>query len=171
MVPKKSGITVVKNDDDELIPTRIQIGWRVCIDYRKLNVETRKDHFPLPFIDQMLERLAGHEYYCFLDGYSGYNQIPIAPEDKKKITFTCPFETFAYKRMPFGLCNAPATFQQCMLSIFYNMVERFRKVFMDDFSIFGDSFSECLHQLILVLTPCRENNLTLNWEKYHFMVQ
>jgi len=72
-----------------------------------LNVATRKDHFPLPFIDQMLERLARHEYYYFLDGYSGYNQIPIAAEDQEMTTFTCPFRTFAYRRMPFGLCNAP----------------------------------------------------------------
>ena len=91
LVLKKLGITLVNNDVDKLIPTRIQTGWRVCIDYRKLNSETRKDHFPLPFIDQMLERLAGHEYYCFLDGYSSYNQILIAHEDQKKITFTCPF--------------------------------------------------------------------------------
>ena len=103
VVPKKSGITIVPNINNELIPTRVQTGWRVCIDYRKLNSNTRKDHFPLPFIDQMLERLAGHSYYCFLDGYSGYNQIPIAPEDQEKTTFTCPFGTFAYSRMPFGL--------------------------------------------------------------------
>ncbi|CAL8988123.1 unnamed protein product, partial [Prunus brigantina] len=100
-------------------------GWRVCIDYRKLNTATSKDHFPLPFIDQMLERLAGHSHYCFLDGYSGYNQIAIAPEDQEKTTFTCPFGTFAYRRMPFGLRNAPATFQRCMMSIFSDMVERF----------------------------------------------
>ncbi len=81
VVPKKSGITMVKNDHNELVPTRVQTGWRVCIDYRKLNAMTRKDHFPLPFIDQMLERLAGHSHYCFLDGYSGYNQVPIAHED------------------------------------------------------------------------------------------
>ena len=81
VVPKKCGITVVKNEANELIPTRTVTGWRVCIDYRKLNYATRKDHFPLPFIDQMLEKLAGHDYYCFLDGYSGYNQIYIAPED------------------------------------------------------------------------------------------
>ncbi|CAN6712718.1 unnamed protein product [Malus baccata var. baccata] len=91
VVPKKSGVTVVKNAEDELVPTRIQTGWRVCIDYRKLNNTTRKDHFPLPFIDQMLERLAGHSFYCFLDGYSGYNQIVIAPDDQEKTTFTCPF--------------------------------------------------------------------------------
>ncbi|GJT82576.1 reverse transcriptase domain-containing protein [Tanacetum coccineum] len=113
-VPKKGGITVVKNEDNELIPTRLVTGWRVCIDYQKLNDATRKDHFPLPFMDQMLERLAGNEYYCFLDGFSGYFQIPIDPLDQEKTTFTCPYGTFAYRRMPFGLCNAPGTFQRCM---------------------------------------------------------
>jgi hypothetical protein len=110
VVPKRAGLTVVKNQDNELVPTRIQSGWRVCIDYRKLNAATKKDHFPLPFIDQMVERLVGHEYYCFLDGYSGYNQVPVDPDDQEKTTFTCPFGTFAYRRMPFGLCNALATF-------------------------------------------------------------
>ncbi|GKB08460.1 reverse transcriptase domain-containing protein [Tanacetum coccineum] len=80
-VPKKGGMTVVTNDENELVPTRLVTGWRVCIDYRKLNEATRKDHFPLPFMDQMLERLAGNEYYCFLDGFSGYFQIPIDPND------------------------------------------------------------------------------------------
>ena len=129
----------------------VTIGWRVCIDYRKLNSITRKDHFPLSFINQMLDRLASHEFYCFIDGYSGYNQIPIAPKDQEKIIFTCPFGTFAYRRIPFGLCNVPATFQRCMLSIFSDMVERLLEVFMDDFSIFGDSFDQCLHHLTLVL--------------------
>jgi hypothetical protein len=171
VVPKKAGITVVTNKDNELVPTRIQSGWRVCIDYRKLNAATRKDHFPLPFIDQMVERLAGHEYYCFLDGYSGYNQIPVDPEDQEKTTFTCPFGTFAYRRMPFGLCNAPATFQRCMISIFSDMVERIMEIFMDDFSVFGSSFQECLDRLTLVLVRCKEKNLVLNWEKCHFMVK
>ncbi|CAN6581623.1 unnamed protein product [Malus baccata var. baccata] len=171
VVPKKSGVTVVKNAEDELVPTRIQTGWRVCIDYRKLNNTTRKDHFPLPFIDQMLERLAGHSFYCFLDGYSGYNQIVIAPEDQEKTTFTCPFGTFAYRRMPFGLCNAPATFQRCMVSIFSDFIEKIIEVFMDDFSVFGDSFDGCLENLTLILKRCMETNLVLNWEKCHFMVK
>ncbi|XP_050889277.1 uncharacterized protein LOC127094492 [Lathyrus oleraceus] len=136
VVPKKGGTTVIKNEKNELIPTRTVTGWRVCIDYRRLNLATRKDHFPLPFIDQMLERLAGHDYYCFLDGYSGYNQIAVAPEDQEKTAFTCPFGIFAYRRMPFGLCNAPATFQRCMQSIFADMLEKHMEVFMDDFSVF-----------------------------------
>ena len=73
------------------------------------NKATCKDHFPLPFIDQMIERLAGKSFYCFLDGYSGYHQIPIFKDDQEKTTFTYPFGIFAYRRMPFGLCNAPAT--------------------------------------------------------------
>nr|GEZ94698.1 reverse transcriptase domain-containing protein [Tanacetum cinerariifolium] len=138
-VPKKGGFTVVKNEENELIPTRLVTGWRVCIDYRKLNEATRKDHFPLLFMDQMLERLAGNEYYCFLDGFFGYFQIPIDPHDQEKTTFTCPYGTFAYRRMPFGLCNAPGTFQRCMLAIFHDMVEKMMEVFMDDFSVFGNS--------------------------------
>nr|GEZ19763.1 reverse transcriptase domain-containing protein [Tanacetum cinerariifolium] len=126
-VPKKGGMTVIKNNENELVPTRPVTGWRVCIDYRKLNEATRKDHFPLPFMDQMLERLAGNEYYCFLDGFSGYFQIPIDPKDQEKTTFTCPYGTFAYKRMPFGLCNAPGTFQRCMMSIFHDMIEKTMK--------------------------------------------
>ncbi|GJR20939.1 putative nucleotidyltransferase, ribonuclease H [Tanacetum coccineum] len=129
-------MTVVLNDNNKLISSRTVTGWRVCIDYRKLNDAMRKDHFPLPFIDQMLERLSGNEYYCFLDGFSGFFQIPIAPEDQEKTTFTCPYGTFAYRRMSFGLCNAPATFQRCMTAIFHDMVEDFMKVFMDDFSVF-----------------------------------
>ncbi|KAL5538742.1 hypothetical protein UlMin_046005 [Ulmus minor] len=170
-VPKKGGMTVVQNENNELIPTRVVTGWRICMDYRKLNKSTRKDHFPLPFLDQMLDRLAGKHYYCFLDGYSGYNQIAIAPNDQHKTTFTCPYGTFAFRRMPFGLCNAPATFQRCMMAIFTDMVEQFVEVFMDDFSVFGDSFDACLGNLAKVLQRCEETNLVLNWEKCHFMVK
>ncbi|GJZ39469.1 reverse transcriptase domain-containing protein [Tanacetum coccineum] len=169
-VPKKGGFTVVENEENELIPTRLVTGWRVYIDYRKLNDATRKVHFPLPFMDQMLERLAGNEYYFFLDGFSGYFQIPIDPQDQEKITFTCPYGTFAYRRMPFGLCNAPGTFQRCMMAIFYDMIEKTMKVFIDDFSVFGNSFGTCLSHLDKMLKRCEDTNLCLNWEKSHFMV-
>ncbi|XP_048602548.1 uncharacterized protein LOC125585509 [Brassica napus] len=171
VVPKKGGITVVKNENDELIPTRTITGHRMCIDYRKLNAASRKDHFPLPFIDQMLERLANHPYYCFLDGYSGFFQIPIHPNDQEKTTFTCPYGTFAYRRMPFGLCNAPATFQRAMMSIFSDLIEDVMEVFMDDFSVYGSSFATCLSNLCRVLQRCEDTNLVLNWEKCHFMVK
>ncbi|CAM8914465.1 unnamed protein product [Rhodiola kirilowii] len=151
VVPKKGGMTVVKNDKNELIPTRTVTGWRMCIDFWKLNKATKKDHFPLPFIDQMLERLAKHDYFCYLNGYSGFFQIPIHPQDQEKTTFTCPYGTFAYRRMPFGLCNAPGTFQRCMMAIFSEFIEEIMEVFMDDFSIYGSSFDDCLANLAKVL--------------------
>ncbi|GKD33260.1 reverse transcriptase domain-containing protein [Tanacetum coccineum] len=112
---------------DELVPTRTVTGWRVCIDYHKLNEATAKDHFPLPFMDQM--------------------------------------------RMPFGLCNALATFQICMLAIFHDMIEESVEVFMDDFSVFGDSFDKCLNNLDKMLQRCKDAHLVLNWENCHFMVK
>ncbi|GER45726.1 retrotransposon gag protein [Striga asiatica] len=96
VVPKKWGITIIENEKKEMVPTRITTGWRMCIDYRRLNAVTKKDHFPLPFIDQILDRLSGHQFYCFLDGLSGYYQVAIAPEDQPKTTFTCPFGTFTF---------------------------------------------------------------------------
>nr|GEY61584.1 reverse transcriptase domain-containing protein [Tanacetum cinerariifolium] len=98
-------------------------------------------------MDQMLERLAGNEYYCFLDGFFRYFQIPIDPHDQEKTTFTYPYGTFAYCRMPFGLCNASGTFQRYMLAIFHDMVEKTMEVFMDDFSVFWNSFETCLSRL------------------------
>nr|GEY96511.1 reverse transcriptase domain-containing protein [Tanacetum cinerariifolium] len=170
-VSKKSGFTVVENEENELILTRLVTGWRVCIDYRKLNEATRKDHFPLPFMDQILERLARNQYYCFLDGFSGYFQIPIDPKDQEKTTFTCPYGSFAYRRMPFGLCNAPGTFQRCMMAIFHDMIEKTMEVFMEDFLVFRNSFQTCLSHLEKMLKWCEDTNLCLNWEKSHFMVK
>jgi hypothetical protein len=97
--------------------------------------------------------------------------VAIDPQDQEKMTFTCPFSTFAYRRMPFGLCNAPTTFQRCMMSIFSDMVEKFLELFMDDFSVFRPTFNKCLHNLSLILQRCKETNLILSWEKSHFMVQ
>nr|GFA28219.1 reverse transcriptase domain-containing protein [Tanacetum cinerariifolium] len=148
-VPKKGGMTVIKNDENELVLTRLVTGWRVCIDYMKLNEARRKDHFPLPFMDQMLEH----------------------PKDQEKTTFTCPYGTFAYKRMPFGLCNAPGTFQRCMREIFHDMIKKTMKVFMDDFSVFRNSFLTCLTNLENMLKRCEDTKLAVNWEKSHFMVK
>jgi hypothetical protein len=170
VVPKKRGMTVVRNDKNELISQRTIIGWQMCIDYRKLNKATKKDHFPLPFIDEMLERLAKHSFFCFLDGYSGYHQIPIHPDDQSKTTFTCPYGTYAYRRMLFRLCNALASFQQCMVSIFSEMIKKIMEVFMDDFTVCGKTFYDCLENLDKVLQWCEEKHLVLNWEKCHFMV-
>ncbi|GJY53892.1 reverse transcriptase domain-containing protein [Tanacetum coccineum] len=163
-LPKKGGITVTENEDNELIPTRLVTRWRVCIDYRKLNDATRKDHFPLPFMDQMLERLMGNKYYYFLDGFSGYFQIPIDLQDQEKTTFNCPYGTFSYRRMSFGLCNAPGTFQRCMMAIFHDMIEETMEVFMDDFLVIVDPFSSCLSYLDKTLKRCEDTNLVLNWE-------
>jgi hypothetical protein len=170
-VPKKRGLTVVMYEKDELIPQRIVTGWRMCIDYRKLNKTMKKDHFPLPFINEMPERLTNHAYFCFLDGYSGFMQIPIHPDDQHKTTFTCPYGTFAYRRMPFGLCNAPASFQRCMTAVFSEFIEEIDEVFMDDFSVYGKTFVDCLANLDKVLSRCAEVDLVLNWEKCHFMVK
>ncbi|RVW66810.1 Retrovirus-related Pol polyprotein from transposon 297 [Vitis vinifera] len=138
VVPKKSGITVVQNEKGEEITTRLTSGWRVCIDYRKLN--------------------------------AGIFRLKLMWKIRKN-HFTCPFGTYAYRRMPFGLCNAPATFQRCMLSIFSDMVERIMEVFMDDITVYGGTFEECLVNLEAVLHRCIEKDLVLNWEKCHFMVR
>jgi hypothetical protein len=170
-VPKKGGLTVVKNDKNVLIPQRTVIGWRMCIDYRKLNKATKKDDFPLPFIDEILERLANHAYFCFLDVYSGFTQIPMHPDDQHKITFTFPYGTFVYRRMPFGLCNAPTSFQQCTMVVFSEFIIEIVEVFTDDFSVYGKTFVDCLANLDKVLTRCEEVDLVLNWKKCHFVVK
>nr|GFA88263.1 reverse transcriptase domain-containing protein [Tanacetum cinerariifolium] len=146
-VPKKGGMTVIKNDENELVPTRLVTGWRVCIDYKKLNEA------------------------CFLDGFSGYFQILIDPKDQEKTKFKCPYGTFTYTRMPSGLCNSPGTFQRCMMAIFHDMIEKTMEVFMDDFLVFGNSFSTCLTNLENMLKRCEDTKHALNWEKSHFMMK
>ncbi|KAG6557114.1 hypothetical protein Mapa_001041 [Marchantia paleacea] len=129
-----SPIVIVKKKNGKL---------RVCVDYKKLNAVTKKDYYPLPFIDEILEEVAGHEWYSFGDGYSGYNQIQIAPEDQLKTTFTTPWGTFAFRVMPFGLCNAPATFQRFMNKVFEPFIGKFVRDFIDDFCVYweeGGSF-------------------------------
>jgi hypothetical protein len=146
-------------------------GLSPVVDNWKLKKATEKYHFPLPFIDEMLERLANHSFFCYLDGYSGYHQILIDLDDQIKTTFTCPYGTFAYRRMSFELCNAPASFQRCMMAIFSDLIEKVMVVFMDDFSIYGKTFEDCLANLNEVLKRCQRADLVLNWEKCHFMVR
>ena len=160
---------MVPNDKNELIPQRIIIGYIMCIDYRKLNKSTRKDHYPLAFINQILERLSKNTHFCYLDGYSSFSQIHFNTADQEKTTFTCPFGTYAYRHMPFGLCNAPATFQRCMMAIFSNFCEKIVEVFMDDFSVYVSSSDDCLSNLDRVLQRCKDTNLVLNWEKCHLL--
>ena len=114
--------------------------WRVCVDYRALNKATHRDHFLLPFIDQVLDTLASKKYFSFLDGFSGYNQIQIIEEDQEKTTFTCAWGTFAYRLLPFGLCNAPTTFQQAIVVIFVDLVFDCVEVYMDDFIVYRDTY-------------------------------
>eukprot|EP00253_Pinus_taeda_P027923 PITA_27923 len=143
--------------------------WRVCIDYRELNKATLKYHFPLRFIDQVLDTLAGKKYFSFLDGFSGYNQIQVAPKDQDKTRFTFPWGTFAYRVIPFGLCNAPATFQRAVLGIFSDLIHDYVEVYMDDFTVYGDSFEEALENLEKVLIRCKEKNISLSHEKCFMM--
>ena len=151
VVPKKVGVMITTNEKGEEIKTRLLKKWRFCIDCWKLNSATKKDHFPLPFINQIMDRLAGSSYFCFLNGYSGYNQIGIQLDDQEKLTFTCPFGTFAFRRMPFGVCNAPGTFQRCMTAIFSDFLGDIMEVFMNNFSIFGNDFESCLTHLTKIL--------------------
>ena len=163
VIPKKTGITLRTNDKGEELQTRLPTKWRVCIDYRKLNATTKKDRVPLPFIDQILEKLPGQGFYCFLDGYSEYNQLAIHPDDQEKTTFIYPFGTYVFQRMPFGLCNDPA--------IFSDFIGESMEVFMDDFLVFGSSFDACLEHLTQILDVCVKRRLVLSWEKSHFMVR
>ena len=125
--------------------------WRICVDYRKLNKAIKKDHFPFPFIDQVLDGLVGNKFFSFLDGFIGYNKIQISLEDQDKTTFTCPRATFSYRSIPFGLCNGPATFNRALLSIFVELVHDYVEIYMDDFNPYGCDFHEVLSNLCKVL--------------------
>ncbi|XP_022870992.1 uncharacterized protein LOC111390217 [Olea europaea var. sylvestris] len=144
MIHLKKGDNPRRDPQRRLNPTMNEVVKNETVNglalHRKLNAATHKDHFSLPFLDQIFERVAGHPFYCFLDGYSGYYQIEIALEDQEKTTFTYPFGTYAFRRMAFGLCNAPTTFQRCMMSMFSDMVDDCMEIFMDDFTVFGTSF-------------------------------
>lgn len=152
-----------------IVPKKLTGKIRVCQDFRKLNAATRKDHHPLPFTDAILDHVAGHECYSFLDGFSGYNQVSIREQDKDKTTFTTDWGTYAYHKMPFGLCNAPATFQRMMTNIFQEQLRKFLEIFIDDFCVFGKR-SEHLSHLKQTFDKCRESSLSLHPEKCFFFM-
>ncbi|KAL3684568.1 hypothetical protein R1sor_002590 [Riccia sorocarpa] len=156
-----SPIVIVPKKNDKL---------RVCVDYRKLNEFTVKDPYPIPFIDDILDKVAGREAYTFMDGYSGYNQVEISPDDRKKTTFITPWGAYAYARMPFGLSNAPATFQRLVIDTFAEYIGDFMEAFLDDFTVYGDA-DQHLQQLEKALIKCLENQICLNPEKCVFWVQ
>ena len=151
---KMEGMTIVPNERNNIIPIILVTWWRVCMDWQNMNAWTEKDHLLMPLMDQLLHRLVGKGWWCFLNGYIGHIEISIAPDDQEKTTFTCPYGTLAFKRMPFGLCNAPDTFHRCMISILSDMVEDTIEVLMDDFLVVGDSSDHCLSHLFEVLKRC-----------------
>ena len=142
---------------------------RICQDFRKLNSVTKKDHFPLPFTDAILDGVAGHECYSFLDGFSGYNQVQIAPEDRPLTTFTTDWGTYAYNVMPFGLCNAPATFQRVMTTAFQKYLRKFIEIFLDDFCVFSSKahHARCLKKCF---KKCKAYGISINAIKSQFTV-
>ena len=140
---------------------------RICQDFRKLNQQTKKDHFPLPFNDVILDKVAGHERYSFLDGFSGYNQVHIREEDQPKTTFTMDWGTFAYRRMPFGLCNAPATFQRLMTTVFSDFLRQFLEIFIDDFCVYSDA-NDHLRFVESTTQRCKDVGISLHPGKSYF---
>jgi hypothetical protein len=137
---------------------------RVCVNYKALNKVTKKDRYPLPFCEEILEEVVGHEMYTFGDGYRGYHQVKIAPEDQLKTTFTTPWGTFCYTVMPFGLCNAPRTFQRLMNKVFDPFLGLFLRFFIDDFGVYSDRASH-LTKLELVFQRLDSSGMTLSLEK------
>ena len=157
IVPKKKGIDGV-------------VKIRVCQDFRKLNAATRKDHYPLPFTDIVLDTVAGHSMFSFLDGYAGYNQISIREEDQLKTTFTTDWGTYAFRVMPFGLCNAPGTFQRVMMIIFQEFLHKFLEIFIDDFCVYSED-EDHLEKLEAVFQKCRSSGLCLHPDKCFMAMQ
>lgn len=154
---------MVPSEKTELVATRPVTRWRVYIDQRKLNTQTQRDHFLMPFIVKMLDRLTKRSRYYFLNSYSRYYQISIALKDQEKTISTTPYGTFAFQGMPFKLCNSPTTFLYYMMSIFFYIVEHNIDVFIDEFLIIGDSFDDYMAHLANPLQRYKKYNLGSCW--------
>lgn len=157
--PYAAPIVVVRKKDSSI---------RLCVDYRKLNLKTVRDAFPLPRIDESLDALLGAKYFTTLDLASGYHQIAMHPDDQHKTAFSTPFGLYEFTRMPFGLCNSPATFQRLMQNIFNDSVFQILLVYLDDLIIYSSTLEEHLTRLDKVLGRLEEHNLKLKGRKCHF---
>ena len=157
--PYASPIVVVQKKTGEI---------RLCVDYRELNARTRRDAYPLPRIDESLDALSGARWFSTLDLASGYNQVPMAEHDKDKTAFCTPFGLFEFNRMPFGLCNAPGTFQRLMERIFGDQSLQSLLLYLDDIVIFSTTFSQHLQRLDMVLGRLRQHQLKLKLSKCCF---
>lgn len=157
----------MKNADWVVIVPKKGGKWRICVDYRALNKVTKKDRQPLPFIDELLDEVAGHQMYSFCDGYSGYHQVKIREEDVHKTTFTTPWKTYAYLRMLFGFCIAGGTFQRVQIKIFKPYLDQLIRMYLDDFSIYGNRSSHPQHVRV-AFQQLSEYQCSLSPEKCRF---
>ena len=144
---------------------------RFCVDYRKLNMITKKDSYPLPRIDEMLDSLAGAQYFSTLDLMSGYWQVMMHPNDREKTAFITRYGTYEFTVMPFGLCNAPATFQRLMNQVYKDITYKYVVVYLDDTNVFSKTFEDHIRHLREVFTRIRKAGLKLNLEKCTFWMK
>ena len=157
--PYASPIVLVKKKDGSL---------RMCVDYRQLNARTRKDAFPLPRIDESLDSLSGARWFSSMDLASGYNQVPVAEKDRAKTAFCTPFGLFEWNRMPFGLCNAPGTFQRLMERLFGDQQCQTLLLYLDDIVIFSSTVAQHLERMEVVLGRLQRENLKAKLSKCDF---
>ena len=141
---------------------------RICVDFRKLNAATKKDHYPLPYMEEIIDEVAGHEMYSFLDCFSGYYQVAMAEQDKNKTAFSTEWGPYQFERMPFGAKNAPMTFQRVMELIFRPYLKRFFRIYLDDGTVYGP-MQEYITHLRQIFQACRANGVSLNADKYMFL--
>jgi hypothetical protein len=155
-----------------LVPVRKKNGEiRLCVDFRNLNKCSRKDNYPLPKMEHILQKVSGSKVMSFIDGFSGYNQIVVHPDDREKTAFTTPWGTFMYEKMPFGLMNAGATFQRAMDIAFVGEKDKFVLIYLDDITVFSNSHEHHLQHLKKTFLKCRRYGISLNPKKSNFALK